>query len=107
MVGLMEIKASAIKPGMVICIKRGDFDDVYLVTTKKGFVKVEYTYLDFQDSYNGLYIGNISGDDLVNVITGKKRKYVIIKIKDAIFKRLHDTENIVNTINLIEAMGSK
>jgi len=101
----MKIKASAIKPGMVICIKRnGKFDDFCLVTAVKGKSHVEYTHLDFQDAYGGLMVGSLSGDTEVKVVTGKERKHIISKIKDDMFKYLHDAENTIDTIHLIEAM---
>lgn len=107
----MKIKASKIKPGMVINVKRLSnkrvINDYCLVTAVSGHIDVDYTHLDFNDSYNGLVIGNIKGTTEVEVIVGKKRKYIIDKIKDDVFRSLHDTENIVNTIRLIEAMYNR
>ena len=106
---MKKIKASAIQPGMVIGIKRNksEYDDICLATAKSGYSNVEYTHLDLQDAYGGLMIGSIDGKTLVEVVTGRKRKAVISKIKDDVFRNLHDTENIINTINLIEAMDKK
>lgn len=100
----MKIKASEIKPGMVINIKRKNYNnDFCLVTAVSGYREVEYTHLNFQDAYNGLMIGSIKGSEKVQIITGKKRQYIINKIKDDVFRSFHDTENIINTIRLIEA----
>jgi hypothetical protein len=102
------IKACQIKPGMVICFKRnGKFNDFCLVTAVRGKTKVEYTHLDFQDSYGGLLVGTIDGSEKVKVVEGDQRKHILSKIKDDVFQYLHDVENIINTLNLIEAMGEK
>lgn len=101
----MKIKASAIKPGMVICIKRDTgWNDFCLVTAVKGKSPVEYTHLDFQDAYGGLMVGSLDGDTEVKVVLGKERKHIISKIKDDMFKYLHDAENVIDTLHLIEAM---
>ena len=101
----MKIKASAIKPGMVICIKRkSEFDDFCLVTATRGKVVVSYTHLDFQYAYGGLLVGSIKGSETVHVILGKKRKRILDRIKRDIFHNLHDVENIIDTLKLIEVM---
>jgi hypothetical protein len=101
------MKASEIKPGMVVNIKRNNVNDFCLITAVKGRMEVEYTHLDYQDSYNGLLIGSIKGNTEIQVINGKKRQYIIDKIKEDVFRSLHDTENIIDTIRLIEAMQKK
>lgn len=104
----MEIKASEIKPGMVICVKRDTgWNDFCLVTAVRGKTHVEYTHLDFQDAYGGLMIGSLSGDTKVKVVLGKKRKSIIYKIKEDMFKYLHDAENTIDTIHLIESMSMR
>ena len=104
----MKIKASAIKPGMVICIKRDTgWNDFCLVTAVRGKMDVEYTHLDFQDSYGGLMVGSLSGDTDVKVVSGKERKHIISKIKEDMFRYLHDAENTINTLRLIEAMDTR
>jgi hypothetical protein len=104
----MKLMASAIKPGMVICIKRnGKWNDYCLVTAISGYSEIEYTHLDYQDSYGGLLIGSIKRDEVVKVMAGKERKLIISKIKDDVFRNLHDIENVIDTIRLIEAMGKQ
>jgi len=107
----MKIKANQIKPGMVISIKRHikkkSFEDICLVVAIKGKQEVEYTHLDFQDPYYGLMVGTINGEQVVQVVEGKKRKFIIQEITKEIYRSLHDTENIINTLKLIEAMERK
>jgi hypothetical protein len=102
------INASEIKPGMIIGIKRNDkYDDFCLIIATSGHVKVEYTYLDFQDSYGSTgYSGSIDGKERVKVIKGKKRKYIFNHIKDDLFKYKWDNEHLINTLRLIESMDS-
>lgn len=99
------IKAAAIKAGMVIGIKRRkDFDDIVLVLAKTGFTKVSYTFLDYADGYGGALCSDIGGKEKVKVIKGLKRKAVLKSIKDDVFKNLHDIQNLIDTIRLIEDM---
>ncbi len=100
------IKASEIKPGMTIAIKRKGttYDDFCLILAKSGHTNVEYTHLDFQDSYGGAMIGSIDGKELVKVIKGKKRQYIFDHIKKDIFKYKWDIEHIIDTLRLIESM---
>ncbi len=105
----MKIKASKIKPGMVININRKGannrkYEDICLVTATTGHTKVNYTHLDFQDAYGGLLIGTIDGLEEVQIIKGKRRKYILDHIKNDVFRNLHDIENIIDTLRLIEAM---
>jgi len=101
------IEASKIKPGMIIGIKRRvKYDDIVLVIAKTGFVKVDYTYFDYQDSYGGPFCGGIDGKEKVKVITGERRQHVFNHIKNDIFKNLHDVEHSIDTIRLIESMDS-
>lgn len=85
----MKIKAGDMKPGMVIAIKRNKtFDDVCLVLARTGGksdMDIEYTHLDLQDSYGGALVGKINGNTLIKVYKGKKRKYVMAKIKEDLF----------------------
>lgn len=104
----MKIKASEIKPGMVIGIDRGDnYKDTCLILAKKGFVEVEYTHLDTGEAYGGAMVGTIDGSTMVKVIRGKKRDKIIKTIKDEVFKNLHDIEYLIDMIRLIEAMGGE
>jgi superfamily II helicase len=103
----MLIQASAIKAGMVIAIKRDKYNEIALVLAKKGFVNVEFTHLDYQDAYGDALVGSIQGTKKVKVITGLKRKYIIKKIKDDVFKYLHDVEHLIDMIRLIEDMERK
>ena len=99
------IEASKIKPGMVIGIKRRKkYDDFCLVLAVTGHTKVEYTHLDFQDSYGGALIGSIDGTEYVKVIKGKKKQHIFNHIKDDIFKWKWDIEHLIDTLRLIEAM---
>lgn len=52
-------------------------------------------------------IGSLSGDTKVKVVLGKKRKSIIYKIKEDMFKYLHDAENTIDTIHLIESMSMR
>ena len=102
------IKASEIKPGMVIAVQRGvNYEDACLILATTGITNVEYTYLDYQDSYGGAMIGSINGEKKVKVIVDKNRAIVIEKIKNDVFKNLHDIEQLVDTIRLIEAMSDQ
>ena len=102
----MKIKAKEIKPGMVIGIKRiKKYNDICLVTACSGYTEIEYTHLDLQDAYGGLVVGTLDGEEKVKVINGDQRKYIIDVIKKDVFKNLHDIENVVDTIRLIEAMS--
>ena len=99
-------EAQNIKPGMVIAIKRRkDYNDICLVTARRGHRDIEYTHLDLEDSYNGLMIGSIDGKEKVKIITGAKRKAIIERIKDDVFRKLHDTESLIDMLRLIESMG--
>ena len=102
------IKASEIKAGMVIAIKRKvKYDDIVLVLAKNGFAEVEYTFLDYQDAYGGALVGSIKGTEKVKVIVGEKRKAVIKSIKDDVFKNYFDLEHLIDMIRLIEDMERK
>lgn len=109
----MKIKASQVKPGMVIGIDRGDnYGDVCLVLAIKNTGGIfnrnnvlEYTHLDVNDCYFGPLVGSIRAKSTVKVITGSERKATLKKIKDQVFKSLHNVERTIDTIRLIEAMG--
>ena len=103
----MRIIASAMKAGMVINIKRNKYNDIALILAKSGRSNIEYTHLDYQDSYGGVMVGSITGTEKIQVITGAKRKYIIKKIKDDVFKYLHDVEHLIDMIRLIEDMERK
>lgn len=99
------IEASKIKPGMIIGIKRKvKYDDFCLILAVSGSTTVEYTHLDFQDSYGGAMIGSIDGKERVKIIKGKKRQYIFDHIKEDVFKWKWDNEHLINTLRLIEAM---
>ena len=101
----MLIPASKIKAGMVIGIKRKrEYDDFCLILAKRGFVDVEYTHLGYQDAYGSAMVGSIKGTEKVKVITGAKRKIIIKRIRDDVFKYLFDVEHLIDTLNLIEDM---
>lgn len=99
----MKIKASKVKPGMVIQIGESE---ICLVTATFGSSEVEYTFLDLQQAYDGLLVATIDGKQKVKVIKGQKREAAIAIIKTEVFKRLDDTTNTIDTIRLIEAMDS-
>jgi len=104
----MKIKAYKIKPGVVIGVDRGDnYGDICLVTAikRKGLVNIEYVHIDLLMAYHGKLVGSIDRETKVKIIKGKKRKEVINKIKKEVFKSLHDVEEDINTIRLIEEMG--
>lgn len=107
----MKIKASQIKPGMVISTnrkwRRKEIENIFLVTATKGKVNVEYTHLNFQDAYGGLMVGSIDGEQEVRVIKGEKRKFIIEEITKDVFRNLRDIENVIDTLKLIEAMEGK
>jgi hypothetical protein len=99
------IEASKIKAGMVIGITiKEPFDDIVLVIAKTGHTKIDYTYLDFQDSYGGAYCGTLDGKKIVKVFKGKRRKQILNHIKDDVFQNLHDIEHLIDVIRLIEDM---
>ena len=104
----MKIRAHKIKPGMVVGFRRGPkgnrFDDCCLILATKGLVDVEYTFLDLQQAYGGALVGTIGGKEEVRVLKGNKRKSVISKIKRDVFRNLHDIENLIDMVRLIEAM---
>ena len=103
----MKIKANEMQPGMVIGIDRGhNYEDVSLVIAKKGFVEVEYTHFDFQDSYHGAMVGTIKGKKKIKVIKGKKRRRVIEQIKSDLHKNYHDVSRNIDTVWLILAMDN-
>jgi hypothetical protein len=104
----MKIKAAQIKPGMVICRKRKwkreIIEDLFLVTAISGRSKIEYTHLDYQDSYGGLLVGDIDGEEDVDVIKNERRKRIIKEITKEVWRNYHDIKNIIDTLRLIEAM---
>lgn len=108
----MKIKACKVKPGMIIIraynlgkkTKRSIYD-YELVTFKKGGVEVEYGHFNGDDSYSGQMIGFMKGNEIVKVVTNKKKRAKILKgMLEGVFKRLHDSEDDVNLIRLIQAM---
>jgi hypothetical protein len=100
------IPAHSMQPGMVIAISRTrKYDDICLVIATNGFVEVSYTHLDFQDSYGGPLIGTIDGKEIIKVIRGNRRNFVIKKIKEDVFRNHRDIENTIDIIKLIEAMS--
>jgi len=101
----MKIKARQIKPGMVIDKKFKGDHDYMLVTSVKGYKEVECAHFNHCDGYMGRMIGFYDGKEKVKVITNKKKRAKIIKdILDDVFKLLHDTEDNVALIKLIQAM---
>lgn len=106
----MKIKASQIKPGMVIGIDRGGavnskkkYWDACLITTVNGVKTVEYTHLDLYCNM-GRMVGTIDGDRKVKVFTGKKRKTFFDVIKSQILSNLRRAEAEVELVRLVEAM---
>ena len=98
------IEAKDIKAGMIIGRTiREDYDDIMLIIAKTGFTKVEYTYLDYQDGQDA-FCGSIDGKEKVKVFKGKRREYIFKHIRNDVFKNLHDAQNKVDIIRLIEDM---
>ena len=107
---MKKIKASSIKPGMVIQRTRKVLDgskwtDTYLIISKTGFVEPEICFIDYQDPYWGRCHTTLKGKKKVKVITGEARKHVIEVIKKDVFKRFHDVETEIDFIRLIEEMS--
>jgi hypothetical protein len=109
----MKIKASQIKPGMLILRAPFKFrgkmrhHDYELVTAKKGFVKVKYTHFNRPDGFSGRVIGWMDGKEQIKVITNKKKKAKIVKeILSDVFKHLHDIKDDADLLRLIQAMES-
>ncbi len=103
----MKIKAREIQPGMVISRMigaNGDFEDLSLVISKKGYTSVEYKHFDYMDSYHGIMVGTMKGKEKIKVITGKKRAKVIKSIKSDLYRNLFDTERNIDFVWLILAM---
>jgi hypothetical protein len=105
-----KIKAFNIKPGMVIEITRvvgkpvRKFPDIALVLAVTGRDIVEYTHFNFQDAYGGQMVGTLNGHNTVKVITGEQRHHVIEVILTEVFRSLHDANQNVDIIKLIQAM---
>lgn len=112
----MKIKASQIKPGMLILrdykrytsLGKNRTKDYVLVTAKKGFVKVEYTHFNSLDGYSGRMIGFIDGKEKVKVITKKRLKERIVKeILNDRFQYKHDVDEDIDTLRLIQSMDAR
>ena len=104
----MKIKARQIKPGMVIDKKYKNDHDYMLVTAVKGYKEVECTHFNHCDGYMGRLIGFYDGKEEVRVVTNKKKRDKIIKdILGGVFRLLHDAEDNVALIKLIQTMSTR
>lgn len=105
---MKKIKAKDIKPGMALDIStRKGWPDIVIVTAidKADITEIEYTFFSLNNYNYGPLIGTIHGKQSVEVITGKKRKYIIEKIIKQSWKRYHEVKRDLETIKLIEALS--
>ncbi len=97
----MKIKVRDVKPGMTVKFSKYGTS---LILAKAGRVEVKYTHLEKLDAFYGPLVGWIDGEKKVEVVTGKRRQKAMYEIKAEVFRSLHDIENVVDMIRLIEAM---
>jgi len=103
------MKAKDIKPGMVINMLDANNQDCYeLVVSIKYDDKIAISHFDFQDSYYGQMVKYVEEDDNVHgIIIGEKRKNIIEKIRQDLFKNLHDIKKDIDIVDTILAMDNK
>jgi len=101
------MKVKDIKPGMVVNFLGANGQDNYeLVTSINNGGDIAITHLSFQDSYGGKMIRyEDRNSDVYELATGEKRKYIIEKILKDLHDNLHDVENDIDIVRLIQSMG--
>lgn len=100
----MKIKASQIKPGMLIEIERDSYWDTVLVLTIKVAGGIEYQYLDLHEAYGGALNGFLEAEEEIKVVTGKERKRLIGIIKKEVYQTRREVDHLIDMIVLIQAM---
>ena len=99
------IKASDIKPGMVVEIIK---DDVCLVTAiKRKCVQIQYTGFYMHDACDGALVSWTHSNKKVKVIRGKKRTAFIKEIAVEVRRGIGRREEGLNSIYLIQAMDNQ
>jgi len=101
------MQAKDIKPGMVINVLGANGQDCYeLVAAISNGVEIAVSHYNFQEAYGGQMTRYIPREDEVHeVVTGEKRKYIIEHILKDLHKNLHDIENDIDMVRLIQAMS--
>ena len=103
------MQAKDIKPGMVINILGANGQDCHeLVVAVSNGGDMGLSHYAFQDAYGGQMTRYINRNEEVHeIITGEKRKYIIEHILKDLYKNKHDIENDIDMVNLVQAMDSQ
>ena len=93
---------------MVINILGANGQDCYeLVASVGNGADIAISHYNFQDAYGGQMTRYVQRDvEIHGVVTGEKRKYIIKHILQDLFKNLHDVENDIDMVRLIQAMDT-
>ena len=101
------MKVKDIKPGMVINMLGANGQDCYeLVASVSNGVEIAISHYNFQDAYGGQMTRYADrNEDVFEIVTGEKRAFIIEHILNDLYKNLHDLENDIDLVKLIQAMS--